>query len=138
MSTFVDFSALKESVAITQVVDMLGLKMKASGPQLRGACPVCKGAGDRALAVNTDKQSYYCFGVKAGGDMIALVAHACEMTQKDAAQKIASYFDTVPRSAARTVSTVAHRSSAPEGGRTAARFLVSINAEGNSSSSACP
>src|SRR5688500_13557499 len=91
-TTFVDFAQLKESVRIEQIVAWLGLRMKQSGDQFRGPCPVCKTGGDRALAVNTAKQGFYCFSLKRGGDIIALTAHIKAISQKDAAIQIAEQF----------------------------------------------
>jgi CHC2 zinc finger len=88
---FLDFQAIKAAVSIAQVVDMLGLQMKG-GEQRRSACPACQAGGDRALAVNTAKQSYFCFADGKGGDLIALCAHIRGVSQRDAAQEIATHF----------------------------------------------
>lgn len=90
-TSFIDFAALKEAVSIEQAVSFLGLTMKKSGDQMRSACPICKSGGDRALAVNIAKQSYYCFPQQKGGDVIALVAHVRSVSQRDAAQLLAEY-----------------------------------------------
>jgi DNA primase len=95
MSTFVDFAKLKQRVSIEQVVQMLGLNMKHAGEQWRGPCPACKTGGDRALAINTGKQSFYCFPIGRGGDLIGLAAHVKGLSQKDAADIIARHFGTV-------------------------------------------
>ena len=79
MSTFVDFEALKARVKIDQTIPHR-LKMLRHGDQYRGQCPACKQGGDRALAINSAKQSYYCFSQRKGGDLIALVAHVRGMT----------------------------------------------------------
>jgi len=86
---FVDFGALKSAVSIEQVVDMLGLEMKASGSQLRGICPACKTTGGRELVVTPSKGAFYCFADKKGGDLIALVSHIEGIPVKDAAVFIA-------------------------------------------------
>jgi DNA primase len=88
---FIDFALLKESVSMRQVVQMLDLRMKGSD-QLRSACPVCRSGGDRALAVNLTKQSFYCFAKGQGGDQIGLVAHIRDSGQREAAQEIADHF----------------------------------------------
>jgi len=99
MSTaFVDFAALKQQVSIAQVVSMLGLTMKTNGEQMRGACPQCRAGGDRALAVNTGKSSYYCFADKKGGDSIALCAHITGKSPREAAVQIATHFKFVGNS----------------------------------------
>jgi DNA primase len=83
---FIDFVALKEKVSIAQCVTMLGLRMKGSD-QLRSPCPQCQSGGDRALAVNIAKGSFYCFAQGKGGDQIALVAHIRDVGQREAAQE---------------------------------------------------
>jgi CHC2 zinc finger len=95
--TFIDFQALKQRVTIEQVVAMLGLRMKQSGHQWRGPCPVCKSGGDRSLAVNTGKQAFYCFPSKACGDLIALTAHIRGISpskegQREAAEIVDRHF----------------------------------------------
>lgn len=84
----VDFKALKEQVKIEQVVYLYKLPLRGRGSQLRGQC-TC-GGDPRALAVNTDKQSAYCFNTRKGGDLIWLASHVLGKTQKDAALDIAS------------------------------------------------
>ncbi len=90
-TAYVDFSALKQQVSIAQVVQMLGLKMKVNGNQMRGECPACKSGGDRALTVNLDK-GYFCFAEGKGGDAIALASHITGKSARDAAQQIATHF----------------------------------------------
>ena len=95
---FVDFAALKQRVKIEDAMTALGLAMKQNGAQWRGECPACKAGGSRALAVNTDKGSYYCFSEKTGGDLISLTAHIRGESQKAAADFLDSRFgnsDTV-------------------------------------------
>lgn len=84
---FIDFGALKERVSIEQAVQLLGLQLRPQGHQLRGACPVCRTGGDRALVITPAKQLFYCFAGQAGGDQIALAAHikGCKTQQEAAA-----------------------------------------------------
>jgi DNA primase len=84
-TAFVDFAELKSRLKIEQVVSLLGLQGAYKGEQWRGPCTVCNAGGPRALAVNTAKQSYYCFTDKKGGDLIALTAHIRGESQKAAA-----------------------------------------------------
>ncbi|MBK7474326.1 MAG: hypothetical protein IPI73_30305 [Betaproteobacteria bacterium] len=72
--SYIDFAALKASVRIEQVVALLGLQMQEKN-QLRGICPACKSNGDRDLVVTPSKNAFYCFGSRAGGDLITLAAH---------------------------------------------------------------
>ncbi len=85
----VDFKRLKELVSIVDVAHLFGLVLKGRGVQLRGECPTCKTAGPRALAVNTEKASWYCFGARQGGDLISLAAHLTGKGQRESAEEIA-------------------------------------------------
>lgn len=90
--SYIDFTALKELVSIERVLSVLDLKAKQHGSQWRSACPFCKTGGDRALVVTPSKKSWYCFSARKGGDLIALVAHIRNISQRDAAQFIAEQF----------------------------------------------
>lgn len=97
MSTrFIDFQHLKETVKIAEVFALLGLHLKQYGEQWRGACPVCKTGGDRALVITPAKAAFYCFAAKHGGDVIALVSHIREIGMKEAAQLIAEKSRLLP------------------------------------------
>lgn len=97
---FIDFAELKASLTFADVVNRLGLELKQSGNQLRGACPACKSGGDRALVV-TEGKGFYCFPSKKGGDQIALAAHILDLRVKEAAEwlggKVQVPNSTVPR-----------------------------------------
>jgi DNA primase len=92
---FVDFAELKTRVSIEQAMQMLGLTLTLHGNQHRGACPVCKTGGDRALIVTPAKGLFYCFAKKSGGDVIALTAHIGGIPVKEAADQLDRAFGTV-------------------------------------------
>jgi DNA primase len=101
---YVDFAALKARIRIEEVIPILGLTMKGN-QQLRGPCPYCKG-DPRALAINIDKQGFYCHSRSKGGDVIALTAHVRGTSQREAALFLQDHFGAgeAPRSkAAETV-----------------------------------
>lgn len=113
MASFLDFAELKAKVSFSDAIDLLNLRLKLAGNQFRGACPVCKNAGDRALVVTPDR-GFFCFGVKAGGDVIALAAHVLELGAKDAAQELAQRAGIVPvQSTSRTVPSYSSRERNP-------------------------
>lgn len=87
-----DFKHIKERVSIDKVAHMLGLTLRKSGAQMRGACPNCKSGGDRALAITVERGSYYCFAERKGGDCIALTGHILGITPRDAGVHIAKHF----------------------------------------------
>jgi len=98
-ANFVDFAELKQRVGIEQVLDMLGIKLRGEGPQLRGPCPIHHGTKDREFVVTPAKGLWYCFTGCGGGDIIKLVAKIKNVGQKEAAEFIAKHFGTVPGAA---------------------------------------
>jgi CHC2 zinc finger len=87
--SFLDFAAIKQQVSIRSAIDLLGLKLTEHQSQWRGACPVCKSGGDRALVITPSKNAFYCFAAHGGGDVIALAAHIKRVGMKEAAAFLA-------------------------------------------------
>jgi DNA primase len=85
-----DFNDIKAHVSLEQVMQMLDLRLKKSGSQYRGDCPV-HGGNDRTFVVTPNK-GFYCFSEKKGGDQIAMYAHCKECTNYDAAVAITAHF----------------------------------------------
>lgn len=96
MAYKVDFADLKARIKIEQVAQMLGLKTHLEKGQPRSSCPAC-GVDDRnrKLAMNTTKQSYFCFNEEKGGDCIQLAAHVLGIEVRQAAEQIARHFGLV-------------------------------------------
>lgn len=113
MTNFVDFAAVKEAVSFTDAIDYLGLKLKASANQFRGPCPACRTAGDRALVI-TEGRGFYCWGMKKGGDVIALAAHVLDLPAKEAAQELAERAGIVPSPARDSTSGRVQSRTVPE------------------------
>lgn len=89
----VDFKELRERVTIEQACSLLGVVLKKSGMQLRGACPICANGSDRCFVVTPVLNRFWCFGdCKSGGDVIELVAQARKLSHKDAAKLLADQF----------------------------------------------
>src|SRR5262245_12347952 len=68
-SSVVDFAYVKEQLSLTQVLDQLGLlsRLRCSGPQRRGACPLHRGDGrGRTFSVNLDANVFQCFDKQCG------------------------------------------------------------------------
>ena len=62
-----------KSASIENVIHNRGIKMRRSGAELVGPCPVC-GDGDDRFSINPRKQKWYCRRCdKGGGDAIGLV-----------------------------------------------------------------
>ena len=69
--------ALKQRARAARIEDELArhnIKLRRSGAELVGPCPVC-GEGDDRFAVNVKKQAWNCRHCEIGGDVIALVQH---------------------------------------------------------------
>jgi DNA primase len=87
MSHTIDFAELKERVSIEQAADMLGIKLKKTGLQLRDQCPICTDNSDRAFVITPAKGLYYCFGkCGKGGDAITMAANVCKCSLREAAE----------------------------------------------------
>ena len=109
---FINFDEVELLATIEQLAQMLGLRAKQSGRQLRCVCPI-HGGDDRTLAITPDVRSkrgsegvFFCQKSKSGGDRIGLVAHCMDIGQQDAAFFIAEQFgteDTVNSTTDRTV-----------------------------------
>ena len=90
MSHTIDFAELKDRVSIEQAADILGIKLKKGGPQLRGQCPICKDNSDRAFVITPAKGLYYCFGkCGKGGDAITMAANIRKCSLREAAEFLA-------------------------------------------------
>ena len=90
MSHTIDFVELKQRVSIERAADMLGIKLKKSGLQWRGQCPICKDNSDRAFVITPAKGLYYCFGkCGMGGDAITLAANVRQCSLREAAEFLA-------------------------------------------------
>lgn len=86
---YIDFAELKANVGIDSVLGMLDIRLRKTGDQLRGRCPIHNGSNDREFVVTPAKGLYYCFGGCGGGDSIKLVAKIKGCDLKDAAAFIA-------------------------------------------------
>jgi DNA primase len=88
-----DFKAIRDEIRIEQVCDWLGIIMKKTGTQLRGACPICKHDSSRCLVVTPALNRFWCFGsCHRGGDVIELVARVKQLSTKDAARLLVDHF----------------------------------------------
>ena len=89
----VDFKALREQVPIERVLDMLGIRLKKTGTQLRGSCPICSHDSDRCFVVTPKLNRFWCFGTcQSGGDVIELIVQVKQISHKDAAHLLVDTF----------------------------------------------
>src|ERR1035438_6472152 len=91
-SKWVDFKAVKQSVTIIQILDRYGVKLKKSGKELRGRCPIHQGDGTDTFHVSTEKNAFHCFSCQAKGNVLDLVAAMEKCSVRDAALKLRDWF----------------------------------------------
>jgi DNA primase len=92
---FVPFAEVKRAVSLEAILDRYGLleDLTRKGANLTGPCPFCKSSSGRQFQVNLVKNAWYCFGCKAGGNILDFVAKQEGVTIRTAALKIDSWFE---------------------------------------------
>lgn len=92
---FVSFAEVKQSVTMEALLTRYGLfaALTRKGKNLVGACPFCKGGSARQFQVNTLKSAWYCFGCKAGGNILDFVAKKEGVSVRTAALRLDSWFE---------------------------------------------
>ena len=71
---------------------MLGVQLKPAAGKLRGKCPICKCDDPRMFVITPEKQLFFCFSEKKGGDALTLVSKVRGCTVREAAEAIAAHF----------------------------------------------
>jgi hypothetical protein len=92
---WVDFKLVKAVVTMQMVLDHYGIKgLKKAGPELKGKCPIHKGANNKNFSVNLDKNAFKCFSQHCGvrGNVLDLVAAMESCNVRDAALKLQDWF----------------------------------------------
>lgn len=87
---FIDFAEIRERLSIEDAAEMLPVKWKNEGQQLRADCPVHD--GERSLIITPAKGLFVCKATtdaKKGGDCIALCAHVMQTTNFEAGKYLA-------------------------------------------------
>lgn len=102
-SSFVDFAHVKAQLSLAQVLDQVGLltRLRGSGPQRRGACPLHRGDGrGRSFSVNLEANVFQCFDKTCGqkGDAIDLWAAWHGLSLRQAALDLVRTFGLEPSS----------------------------------------
>jgi len=108
-SNWVDFKTVKQSVTIEQALSHYGVKLKRSGKELRGRCPIHHGDGADSFHANTEKNAFHCFSCQAKGNVLDFVAAMEKCSVRDAALKLKDWF---PVSASRNAPLPAAKASA--------------------------
>jgi DNA primase len=92
---FVSFAELKRGVSLEAVLARYGLmeNMTKKGRNLAGPCPFCTSQSQRQFQVNLEKNAWYCFGCKLGGNVLDFVAKRDVVSVRAAALKLDSWFE---------------------------------------------
>jgi DNA primase len=92
---FVSFAEVKRGVSMEAVLGRYELleSLTRKGRNLAGPCPFCKGASGRQFQVNLVKNAWYCFGCKAGGNILDFVAKKEGVSIRTAALRLDSWFE---------------------------------------------
>jgi DNA primase len=89
-SNWVDFAAIKRSVALAPLLRQYEVKLRRSGvDQYRGGCPIHGGEGREAFHANLRNNVFHCFSCGAGGTVLDFVAAMEGCSLRQAAWKLA-------------------------------------------------
>jgi DNA primase len=90
----VSFAAVKRAVQIEAVLTHYGLlgTLALRGANLTGRCPFCNGSSERHFRVSPEKNAWYCFGCKQGGNVLDFVAKREGMTLRAVALALNDWF----------------------------------------------
>jgi DNA primase len=94
---YIDFTAVKAAVTITQVLEHYGLMAsmtpKKGGEALEGPCPIHKGDSPDQFKVSIPKNCWNCFSdCKCGGNVLDFVAKMENCDAQDAAIRMNEWF----------------------------------------------
>ncbi len=90
---WVDFGEVKDKVTMEMVLGHYGISdLKRSGQNLRGKCPLHEGQGERTLSVSLDRDLFFCFSCRAGGNVLDFCSKIDGSTIREAALKLQTLF----------------------------------------------
>ena len=99
---WVDFKVIKRAVSMQQLLHHYGIKLRRSGKELRGKCPLHNGEGTDTFHANLDKNVFHCFSCGAKGNILDLTAAMEHTTVRDAALKLQEWFSAAGAAAGAT------------------------------------
>ena len=94
-TTWTDFKDLKTRITMEMVLDRYGLleKLKPSGTNLVGTCPIHQGHNPRQFSVSLAKNAFNCFGrCQAGGNILDFVTRMEKIDLRQAALLLQEWF----------------------------------------------
>jgi DNA primase len=92
---FVDFSHVKKSITIVQILEHYGLtsKLQQNGDKFTGPCPIHDGENPTHFRVSISKNCWNCFGkCKRGGNILDFVSLKEGVTIREAALRVQKWF----------------------------------------------
>lgn len=116
-----NFRELKAAVPIRRVLEKYGHleSLAESGDRLSGPCPLCD--SQSAFRVSQEKNCFMCFSCQTGGNMLDLVAAMEQCSVRDAAVKVAEWFEVETSGPAKAPARKSARSPRREGDPPAAK-----------------
>src|ERR1017187_2766625 len=121
MGTWVDFQAVKQAVTLGQVLERYGIKLKRTGKELHGRCPIHQGKGDDSFRANTEKNAFQCFSCQAKGNVLDFVAAMEKCSVRDVGLKLQEWFGLAAQQGPQGTTAPPGVSSAPATGSKLAR-----------------
>jgi DNA primase len=117
---WIDFTALKRQVSITDVLAryglLAGLNEKKPG-RLVGPCPIHGGKNGTSFNVDLEKNVFHCFSQCGGGNVLDLVVKIEKCSIRDAGEKLSDWFglkfDRPKRNTASNATAFTAQSAAP-------------------------
>src|SRR5438045_2072998 len=106
-SNWVDFKTIKRAVTIQQVLARYGVKLRGTGKELRGRCPIHRGEGADTFHANTQKNAFHCFSCQAKGNVLDFVAAMESCGIRDGALKLCEWFSIAAPTLQRTERSIA-------------------------------
>ncbi len=92
---WVDFKEIKKKIGMEMILEHYGLleKLKKSGQNFVGCCPIHKGSNSRQFSVNFERNIFNCFGnCKSGGNVFDFVGKMESVSLRDAALLLQNWF----------------------------------------------
>jgi DNA primase len=92
---WVDFKEIKEKVSIEMILNHYDLfsKLKKSGQNYVGCCPIHKGINPKQFTVNLKKNAWFCFGdCERGGNVLDFVSAMEQVDIRQSALLIKNWF----------------------------------------------
>lgn len=90
---WIDFDEVKQSISMEMLIVQLGLyPLQRKGEEVRLKCPFHNGKSDNSMAINLERNSFYCFGCKSRGGVIDFVSRYENCHPRQATAKLVEWF----------------------------------------------